>query len=76
MYRIFNALFQLSSIDAKFTSADNTEKYIKQYDDAWKTLETLKIQYPNECPSLFSKTKVRRTNPLVADDKVNEMRKN
>ena len=75
MYRIFNALFQLSSIDAKFTSADNIEKYIKQYDEAWKILEALKIQYPNECPSLFSKTKVRRTNPMVADDKVNEMRK-
>lgn len=75
MYRIFNSLFQLSSIDAGYSTSENTEKYIGQYDEAWKSLEALKNQYPNECPSLFSKKKVRRTNPVVADDKVNEMRK-
>jgi len=75
MFRIFNALFQLSSIDAGYSTAENTQKYLAQYDKAWKTLETLKIQYPNECPSLFSKTTIRRTWPTVADDKVNQMRK-
>ncbi|MBV5283597.1 MAG: hypothetical protein JZU53_14345 [Paludibacter sp.] len=75
MFRIFNALFQLSSIDAGYSSAENITKYIGHYDEAWKTLETLKIQYPNECPSLFSKTTIRRTWPTVADDKVNQMRK-
>ena len=74
MYRIFNALFQLSSIDAGYSSKDNTDKFIGQYDEAWKTLEELKHKYPAECPSLFSKTKVRRTNPVVADDKVKQMR--
>ena len=47
---------------------------ISLYDEAWKTLEELKHKYPAECPSLFSKTKVRRTNPVVADDKVKQMR--
>ena len=75
MYRIFNALFQLSSIDAGYSTADNTKKYITQYDNAWEVLQTLPKQYPSECPTLFSKDKILRTWPTVADDKVNEMRK-
>lgn len=74
MYRIFNALFQLSSIDAGYSSKDNTGFFIRQYDKAWKTLEELKQKYPAECPSLYSKTTIRRTGPTVANDKVNEMR--
>lgn len=74
MYRIFNALFQLSSIDAKYTSAESTPYYIGQYDDAWSKLTALQKDYPAECPSLFSKTTIRRTWPTVADDKVNQMR--
>jgi len=74
MYRIFNALFQLSSIDAGYSTAENTQKYIAQYDKAWEVLQTLPKQYPDECPSLFSKETVRRTRPTVADKKVNEMR--
>jgi len=75
MYRIFNALFQLSSIDAGYSTADNTKKYIAQYDNAWEILQSLPKQYPAECPSLFSKDTIRRTWPTAADAKVNEMRK-
>ena len=75
MYRIFNALFQLSSIDAGYSTAENTKKYIAQYDNAWEVLQSLPKQYPAECPSLFSKTTIRRTWPTAADTKVNEMRK-
>lgn len=75
MYRIFNALFQLSSIDAGYSTADNTKKYIDQYDNAWDVLQSLPKQYPAECPTLFSKDKILRTWPTAADAKVNEMRK-
>jgi hypothetical protein len=75
MYRIFNALFQLSSIEAGYSSAENTKKYIAQYDNAWEILQTLPKKYPAECPTLFSKTVIRRTWPTAADVKVNEMRK-
>jgi hypothetical protein len=75
MYRIFNALFQLSSIDAGYSTAENTKRYIAQYDNAWEMLQTLQKKYPADCPSLFSKTTIRRTWPTAADEKVNEMRK-
>ena len=76
MYRIFNALFQLSSINAGYSLAENTKKYIAQYDNAWEILQTLPKKYPAECPTLFSKTVIRRTWPTAADAKVDEMRKN
>jgi len=74
MYRIFDAIFRLSYIDAGFDSNRKTKKFIAQYDNAWKILQQLPVKYPNECPTLFSKDKIRRTKPVAADAKINEMR--
>jgi len=75
MYRIFNAVFQLASINAGYSLPNLTQNYISQYDNAWNVLKTLPKEYPAECPSLFSKNTIRRTSPVAADSKINEMRK-
>lgn len=74
MYRIFDAIFHLSYIDAGYDRKGKAGKFITQYDNAWKILQKLSEQYPDECPSLFSKDKIRRTWPVAADVKINEMR--
>jgi hypothetical protein len=73
MYHIFRSLFHLSAIKNR-CSIETKKSYIKEYDDAWAALEILKAQYPNTCPSLYSKKEIRRTWPVVADKMVNEMR--
>jgi hypothetical protein len=73
MYHIFRSLFHLSAIKNK-CSIEEKKSFIKEYDDAWAALEILKAQYPNTCPSLYSKKEIRRTWPVAADKMVNEMR--
>lgn len=75
MYRIFNAIFQLAAIDGGYSPAELTTKYIEQYDNAWEIMHKLAQDYPAECPTLFSKDSIRRTWPVAADVKINEIRK-
>lgn len=73
MYRIYRALFYLGAIKQELAS-EKKQKYIDEYDDAWKKLNTLQDEKTKTCPSLFSKTVIRRTWPDAADKIVNEMR--
>ena len=49
-------------------------KYIAEYDAAWKDYQTLPVQYPDVCATLYSKSIIRRVTGEVADQKVEEMR--
>lgn len=73
MYRIYRALFYLGAIRQELVVEDKY-KYIHEYDDAWKLLNAFEREKPEVCPSLFSKTVIRRTQNEVADKMVNEMR--
>lgn len=73
MYRIYRALFHLASIRQGFAS-EHKSSYLAEYDDAWNNLNLLLQEHPQTCPSLYSKTLIRRTWTEVADDVVNEMR--
>ncbi len=73
MYRIYRALFYLGAIKQGIIS-ESKYKYINEYDDAWEKLYTLHTEKPETCPSLFSKTIIRRTWTDVADKIVNELR--
>ena len=73
MFRIFRAIFHLAGIK-QLNISDDKHKYLSEYDDAWSKLHLLKEKYPCSCPSLYSRTIVRRANPVVADDIINTMR--
>lgn len=73
MYRIYRALFHLAAIRQGLTEEDKTV-YLAEYDDAWRCLEQLADEKPAYCPSLYSKTLIRRTWSEVADKAVNGMR--
>lgn len=73
MYRIYRSLFHLSAIRQGMVAEDKST-YINEYDAAWKELNTLEREKSETCPSLYSKTLIRRTWNDVADKMVNEMR--
>ena len=76
MYRIFRSLYHLAGIKKGFLN-QNKSSYFAEYDDAWKQLEQLQLKYPRTCPSLYSKTIIRRTYPAYlenADKVVNSIR--
>lgn len=73
MYKIFRSVFYLSAIKKEVSSADKMI-YLAEYDEVWKSLEELMRVNPAFCPSLYSKTIMRRTYPEIADKAINEMR--
>ena len=73
MYRIYRALFHLGAIRQGLVTEDKLP-YITEYDKAWTELNILEHESPETCPSLFSKTVIRRTWTEPADKVVNEMR--
>lgn len=73
MYKIYRSLFHLSGVKNNILN-ENKDKYISEYDMAWSNLERLEREYPEVCPSLFSKKVIRRTWDSVADNVVNSMR--
>lgn len=74
MYKIYRSVFYLSAIKKNKIQSDK-DIYINEYDKAWHSLNELAITHPTACPSLFSKTIIRRTWPKVADTSIQEMRK-
>jgi len=74
LYRIYRSLFYLSAIDNGTYSMKEKAKYIAEYDAAWKDYQTLPVQYPDVCATLYSKSIIRRVTGEVADQKVEEMR--
>ncbi len=73
MYRIYRALFHLGAIRQGLVAEDKLP-YLVEYDKAWAELNILEHDNPKTCPSLFSKTVIRRTWTEPADKVVNEMR--
>lgn len=73
MMRIFRSLHRLAGIRQLRLPYDKA-KYIREYDDAWRELERLAETLPAVCPSLYSKTVIRRTDGESADEIVNNMR--
>lgn len=73
IYRIYRSLFHLAAIKQGLIDGDKA-RYIAEYDDAWETLNELSTTKPEYCPSLYSKSIIRRVRGEVADEIVHSMR--
>jgi hypothetical protein len=73
LYRIYRALFYLSAYE-KDTNIEK-DKWIAEYDAAWKDYALLPVLYGDICPTLYKKNIIRRSNRIkLADDMVNSLR--
>jgi hypothetical protein len=72
MYRIFRSVCYLAAIHKKVYDA-KARFYIDDYNDAWSELEKLASDYPETCPTLFTRDKTLRTSSTAADPMIKSL---
>ena len=74
LYRIARTIFYLSAASAGILDLP-VKTLIEEYDVAWRDYEALLADYPDICPTLYSKNVVKRMQGKSADERINAMRK-